>query len=178
MILPETLAGSSSGASALSGDGRVAFGYYYRASPFLTGVFVHDDENGFTDLGELLPNTFGGGLNAANKDGSVAVGHVVYSGGEENAPDFPGEAVLWNSIGGTRRLSEVLEGLGVDLKGEQLRYALDISHDGTHILGQTSGGFAFVAIIPEPSPALLIGFGLAGLAGSSRRLGRERDEAI
>ena len=60
-------------------------------------------------------------------------------------------------------------GLERELFGWQLTYALGVSSDGrtvagfaTDPLGRTE---AFVAVIPEPGTALLLGLGLACLAG-------------
>ena len=67
----------------------------------------------------------------------------------------------------------MLTALGVDLTGWQLASALGISADGNAIAGygiNPSGQTeAFIAVIPEPGTALLMGLGLAGLAGVKRR---------
>ncbi len=174
-ILPETLRALSSSASVLSGDGRVAFGRYRPDSPEFSRVFVEDAENGFIDLGHLLPNAFTAEFLAASEAGGIAVGNASYFGRNENTLELPTEAVLWNRVSGARSLAEILEGLGVNLKGARLSSAIDISADGTHILGRTSDGFAFIAIIPEPSPALLIGLGLAGLCATSNRFRKQHN---
>ena len=68
-----------------------------------------------------------------------------------------------------RSLQDVLEAdLGLDLTGWKLRSARGVSDDGLTIAGwgtNPSGSIeAWIAVIPEPSTALLLASGLAALA--------------
>jgi hypothetical protein len=84
------------------------------------------------------------------------------------------EAFLWDSANGMRELDQVLTtlGLGPQLAGWDLYAATGISADGKVIVGwgtNPSGVEAWIAIIPEPSTALLLAAGLAGFAAARRR---------
>ena len=72
-----------------------------------------------------------------------------------------------------RHLEDVLTALGVDLEGFSLTAVSAISHDGRHVAGSArnaAGDYVnFVATIPEPSTALLVGVGLLALARRSTR---------
>ena len=89
-----------------------------------------------------------------------------------------GEVFLWDSTHGMRSLRDVLvNDYGLDLAGWALERPTAISADGTTIVGNgrnPSGQFeAWVAVlsVPEPSTALLLVFGLAGLAAKRRLVG-------
>ena len=168
-LVPAALLASTSRTTALSGDGAVAFGTYRLDSPEFPRAFVVDSKHGFLDLGNLLPDALTGSLLASSQDGRVAVGDVSLFGRAEGSFVTPTEAILWESGKGARRLAEILGELGVDLRGARLQSAIDVSADGTRVLGRTSEGYAFVAVIPEPSTAILMGLGLLGLAAGSTR---------
>jgi probable HAF family extracellular repeat protein len=79
---------------------------------------------------------------------------------------------LWTESAGYRNLEDILTASGIDLGGWQLQTASGISADGRTIVGT---GFdpdgtrqAWIAVIPEPSTALLLGAGLLALAGTRR----------
>ena len=90
---------------------------------------------------------------------------------------------IWNSEGGRRAapsstvhagmraLDVLLKSLGVHLDGWQIAQAMAVSADGLTIAGtgyDPSGNVqAFIAVIPEPTSAVLIGLGLAWI-GSRR----------
>lgn len=72
-----------------------------------------------------------------------------------------------NATNGMQELDVVLGASGANLTGWQLTRARGISADGepivgygTNPLGQTE---AFIAVIPEPTTALLMGLGLASV---------------
>ena len=69
-------------------------------------------------------------------------------------------------------LQVLLTTLGLDLTGWQLSFAQGISGDGMAIVGYGTNpsGFreAFIAVIPEPSTALLLAMGLVGLGWRGR----------
>ena len=72
-----------------------------------------------------------------------------------------------------RNLKDVLEDdFAIDLTGWQLWEAKGISDDGRTIVGVGEGASnreAWIAVIPEPSTALLLAAGLAALAVGRRR---------
>ncbi len=67
-----------------------------------------------------------------------------------------------------------MNGYGIDLSGLSLSSAYDISSDGRTIVGRgvNTDGFseAWIAVIPEPSVAVLLGIGLMSFAASRRCL--------
>ena len=79
------------------------------------------------------------------------------------------EAFLWDATNGMQQLADVLVNeYGLDLTSWTLEEARGISDDGLTIVGwgtnPTGNTEAWIAVSPEPSTALLLGFGLAGLA--------------
>ena len=76
---------------------------------------------------------------------------------------------IWTEARGLEDLEVLLRSLGVSMDEWSLSEVLDVSADGRTILGTGRGpGSAltqiWVAVIPEPSTALLLGAGLACLA--------------
>jgi len=75
-----------------------------------------------------------------------------------------------------RSVEDVLTALGIDLAGWTLVSAKDISADGNTVVGfglNPSGDTeAWIAVIPEPSSALLLASGLAALAVKRRAMSR------
>jgi len=111
--------------------------------------------------GATLSQAFG-----TSADGSVVVGRGMSALGNE--------AFIWDSANGMRELDQVLANeLGLDLTGWTLTSAAGISADGLTIAGygtNPSGNTeAWIAVIPEPSSALLLASGLATLAVRRRR---------
>jgi uncharacterized membrane protein len=112
---------------------------------------------------------------AASWDGSVIVGSELTDLGEERA-------FVWTEAGGARDLKLVLEEIGLELEvtGWTLVSALDVSQDGTRIVGNglnPDGEFeGWLAVIPEPSAGTLGGLGVLG-AMLRRWLLRERRSA-
>ena len=103
---------------------------------------------------------------AGGSDGSIIVG-------QGNGPSST-RAVIWDEIHGIRELEQVLvNDFGMDLTGWRLDRAVGISDDGLTIAGQGTNpdGLteAWIAIIPEPSTALLLATGLLMLGARGRR---------
>ncbi len=115
-------------------------------------------------LGDLPGGDFASYASGISGNGSTIVGTSVVATGSE--------AFIWDATNGMRELDVVLTALGLDLTGWTLRTP-HISHDGLTIVGygiNPSGNEeAWIAVIPEPGTALLVGCGLVGLAMKRRR---------
>jgi len=173
------LGDSASGQEVLrwtAATGLVGLGFFGGAHDISAdgSTIVGHDVNGlnafaWTQTGGLLhiPRPAGLSGNASaygvSGDGSTVVG------------DAGGQAIIWTAANGTKLLLDelVAAGLGPALAGWTLQSAQSISDDG-----QTVAGFglnpagvreAFVATIPEPGTATLIGSGLVVLASARRR---------
>ena len=127
-------------------------------------AFLWTPTGGMIGLGDLG----GGGRSRAwdvSDEGSVIVG-------DADAPGVGQRAFIWTASGGMQRLDVILAALGVDLGGWRLEEAVAVSADGLTIAGtgtNPSGDReAWMAVIPEPSTALLIGLGLTA-AGVRKR---------
>lgn len=114
----------------------------------------------FMGLGDLPGGSFGSVATGVSADGSVVVGQ------SQSASGF--EVFVWDSTNGMRELDQVLTNQGIDLTGWTLWSAEGVSHDGLTIVGygtNPSNAFeAWIAVIPEPSTALLLASGLGALA--------------
>ena len=148
--------GVSADGSTVVGDGNSASG---------PEAFRWDSTNGMQGLGDLAGGEFLSVANGVSADGSTVVGNGVSTSGTE--------AFRWDSTDGMQSLQVLLTSLGLDLTGWQLHEAVGVSADGNTIVGfGTNPGRsleAFIAVIPEPSTALLIALGLVGL-GARRRM--------
>jgi probable HAF family extracellular repeat protein len=116
-------------------------------------------------LGSLPGGLDGVGYDVS-ADGSTVVGYAHSAASSQ-------EAFIWDESNGMRELDGVLTAIGLDLTGWTLNEAYGISDDGRVIVGwgtnPDNDREAWIAVIPEPSTGLLLGFGLAGLAVGGRR---------
>jgi probable HAF family extracellular repeat protein len=142
----------SSSASAASYSGHIVVG---RSGNEATRWVVGDAPMKLGVLNEISPSSE---ALAVSGDGSIVVG-TSYTG---TVADIGYEAFIWEESHGMRRLQTVLEEqYGLPLRGWTLTYAKDISNDGTTIAGSgvnPEGDYeAWVAVIPEPSSAWMLG---------------------
>lgn len=159
-------AATQSLALAVSQDGTTAVGY--SGSAVQSQAFRWTSALGMVGLGFL--NGFSSSQSmAVSADGSVIVGRDTNFGG-------PGsdEAFIWDPVHGMRNLQQVLTSDGLNLTGWSLQEGTGISPDGNTIVGDgvDPNGIinAWIAVVPEPSTALLLAFGLTALAAKRYRL--------
>ena len=133
-------------AMAISGNGLLVGGHSGPSqTPFL-----------WTQSSGMVPFTGGFAPAAMSFDGSVIVG---------------GSSV-WDAVHGTRSLSSILTGAGVNMAGWNIFEVTDVSADGLVVSGSATNpqgnSEAFRAVIPEPATAGLM------LVGSAFLLRRRR----
>ena len=151
----------SSFASGVSADGSVVVGRGTSASG--GEAMIWDAINGLRGMGDLTGGRFLSQFNDVSANGSIVVGKGNGAAGER--------AVIWDATNGMQELSVFLNALGIDTTGWTLSEAAAISDDGltvgtgTNPNGLTEG---WIAVIPEPGTALLMGLGLVGLASRCR----------
>ena len=152
----------SSFASGVSADGSVVVGRGTSASG--GEAMIWDAINGLRGMGDLTGGRFLSQFNDVSANGSIVVGKGNGAAGER--------AVIWDATNGMQELSVFLNALGIDTTGWTLSEAAAISDDGLTIVGTgtnpnglTEG---WIAVIPEPGTALLMGLGLVGLASRRR----------
>lgn len=130
-----------------------------RACGEANGVaFTWQDGVGPTPLDKVPGLTGLHGANGLSDDGSVAVGYGL-SGSTVHA-------VLWTAATGAVRLVDWLAGQGLAVAPSRLRNAIDVSGDGTVIIGNGSNG-PWVLTLADDGPWLDLGQGLAGTGGQA-----------
>ena len=140
-------------ASGVSFDGSTIVGQTLTA-PNDRLAFKWTESTGMQSLGDLPGGQSNSHATAVSADGSVIVGSG-YS-------DIGQEAFVWDESRGIRSIRQILTNqFSVDLTGWQLTYAYDVSADGQTIVGWGSNPQgrteAWIAVIPEPQTAALIG---------------------
>ena len=160
---------AGSAATAVSADGSTVVGW--SDSPLSIQAFRWDETQGIHGLGHLPGGEGLSVADAVSADGAVVIGHGL----TERVPGRPSiESFVWTEARGIESLADVLSDAGLDLSGWQLGLAKGISEDGSTIFGlgtDPSGrSGVFVAVIPEPTTALLVGLGLLGLTRAKTRM--------
>ena len=123
---------SHSAATGISADGQVVIGYSVSYVSEFEG-FIWDQTNGMQSLGYIAgePTPFSSIPNATTANGSVVVGNLQWTeGDEEDTTPY-----IWDTVNGMQDMKAYLEGYGLDLDGWTLKDAVDISADGTVIIG-------------------------------------------
>ncbi len=155
----------------VSADGSTVVGVGSTQSNRL--AFVWDETRGMRSLGDLPGGLVQSRAQGVSADGSVIVGMSYSATGNE--------AFIWDEAQGMRELDVLLVALGVDLTGWTLVEAMAISDDGLTISGYGTNPAgreeAWIAVIPEPTTVVLLGFGLAYLCGLKRASGPNSREA-
>jgi probable HAF family extracellular repeat protein len=156
--------GFFSTAYGISADGTVVVGRGSSSSG--TGeAFRWTEAGGMVGLGDLPGGGFLSNAYGTSADGSVVVGQGNSSSGYE--------AFVWDETNGMRALIQILADQGIDMTGWNLTDAMGISAYGLTIVGSGTNpsgfGEAWIATIPEPGTATLVGMGLVSLSVFGRR---------
>ena len=146
------LAGSSSLPLAVSADGSFIVGNSKNDTWTNREAFLWSKDDGMVGLGKIpggVDNSVASGVSA---DGSVVVGSNGY------------QPFIYDKNNGMRDLKEVLTNeYKLDLEGWSLTSVLDMSDDGTTIVGYGIGpdGYqlGWVAVIPEPCSLAILASG-------------------
>ncbi|MBY0398966.1 hypothetical protein K2X89_01630 [Myxococcota bacterium] len=160
-------------AQAISADGSVIVGDAATTSG--SEAFRWTSTSGMVGLGDVPNGLFDGPryfiestATDGSGDGSVIVGTLTYPYEPfDDSSDSTG--FVWTERDGMRTVASLLTSLGVDLGGWKPDSAYAISADGRTIVGtayhrETEQARVYMAVIPEPSSALLVAMGLMVLA--------------
>lgn len=163
--------GIDSVARAISADGSTIVGSGSSSGASLE-AWRWTADGGMQSLGFLEGGRARSLAFAVSADGSAIVG---------SADNFErAAAFLWTKSNGMQDLTVLLGTLGIELSGWQLTGATAVSADGLTIAGRgihRGRPEGWIAVIPEPGPALLLGIGFTWLgsrACSTRRFEDER----
>lgn len=164
--LPGGLDGIGAFATNTSMDGSVIVGNSSSTLvPYSYEPFLWSASEGMQGLGLLQPDHDMATTTGVSGDGEIVVGvSGTFSGAR-----WP---YIWDETHGMRELRVVLESdFGLDLTGWSLTEAMDISQDGTTIVGWGTNPLGitegWIATIPEPSTLSLLLIG--GLCSVLRR---------
>ena len=152
-------------AEGVSADGSTVVGYSKSASGY--EAFRWTSASGMVGLGDLSGGLFESCAYGVSADGSTVVGS------SKSASDH--QAFIWDTANGMRNLKDVLiNDYGLDLTGWTLKSADGISDDGLTIAGYgyNPNGYtteAWIATIPEPASAILLGLGAVSLVLRHKR---------
>lgn len=170
LFLGENAVGESLAANT---DGSVIVGYNFDFGSNLSLGFVHAN-NVTTMLGVLpehLANFFPRSMANDVSDNGIVVG---YSGGDPFWGDLE-EGFVWSGATGMVSISNYLKANGVNLPSAMLLNTVTgVSADGRTFAGQafnydTNLYESWIATVPEPSTAALLGFGLLPLIRRRKR---------
>jgi uncharacterized membrane protein len=156
----------------VSQDGSVIVGFGSRNTSSLEAV--RWDDGVITGLGHP-GDAFQSIAHAVSADGGVVVGEATFL----NSLGFtPTRAAIWDDQG-ARWLDDLLaQTYGLDLSAYDLQQVLGISADGRTIVGRgvyypsedgPGQDIGWMVVIPEPTTAALVSFGLVALAATRRR---------
>ncbi len=165
--------GRFSRADDVSSDGTTIVGH--SDSAYGGEAFRWTEVGGMQSLGDLPGGLFYGKAWGVSGDGSITVGES--SGANDDVVAF-----VWDEVNGMQSLRALLEDNGVNMSGWTLSAAFDISEDGRTIVGSCinpEGNYeAFVAVIPEPSSALLMIIGSGGILFHRNAKRRQQEQCL
>ncbi len=172
-----TASGGKAAITIVGSDGSEALAASYNGSTVVGRFFDDSGTRAFasTPGGTHALTSLGGDYK--NDVAHNVTANGLWAVGTSYDEDFGERAVLWNTVTGeVFDLNTYLPTLGIDLTGWQLECALDISDDGLTIIGQgyytpeLGDGYysTWIAVVPEPSAAPLLGAAALAFAGWRR----------
>jgi uncharacterized membrane protein len=156
------LTGQHTRATTISGNGQLIAGNNLHNNGDVD-AFMWTAGSGMVLLDDPPQGGFDSRPADASFNGSVIVGQSFSPRFGSPAP----EAFVWDQLGGSQYLIDVLTGLGLDLTGWTLESATGISDDGLTIVGTginpDGNQEAFIATLPEPGTLVVMTAGTAML---------------
>lgn len=128
---------------ALSSDGIWAGGGQGFGNNFQ--AWKWSQNTGIIDIGPAPTAGWRGAISGLSADGSIAVGFYR----PFPAPATFGRGIIHTDALGMLDLTDYAVSLGIDVQGAVLALPLDISDDGTTIVGLTNNGSGFVLRLPN-----------------------------
>ncbi|OAB75762.1 T9SS type A sorting domain-containing protein [Cochleicola gelatinilyticus] len=110
-----------------------------------------NQETGIETLGPPTTAGYRGVTSGLNEDGTIAIGYYRPNG----LPAIFGEGFIWTEAQGVIELNEYAASLGIDTQGVILSLPLDISADGSTIVGSGRQGDATVGFVLKLAPTIL-----------------------